>query len=115
MTAVGRFSVRFAPWAGLVAGLIAWFVNQQAGVLLVPWNCALGQPTPVLLLGLSALLLAGVGLLVSWRALRSGDEAAASSADRRFISTLSIGLAGLFMLTILAQILAALLLTGCER
>jgi hypothetical protein len=112
MTSAGGF----APWAGLVIGLIAWFTNQQAGVSLVPWRCSLGHPTPLLLLGLATLASAGVGLLLSWRALNSaGEDGAVSDASRRFVSSLSIGLAGLFMLTILAQMLAALLLTGCER
>lgn len=55
MTSAGGF----APWAGLVIGLIAWFANQQAGVSLVAWRCTLGHPTPLLLLGLATLVSAG--------------------------------------------------------
>lgn len=113
MATTGVTTGRFAPWAGLLAGLIAWLINQQLGVVLVPWSCALGRTTPILILGLVALALAGAGLFTSLRAVRNG-AAGVSEEARRFVGWLSVGLAGVFMLTILAQMLAALLLTGCE-
>jgi hypothetical protein len=80
-------------------------------------SCDLGHPGPQLLLGLAMLVLAGGGLLLSWRTWRTGDaeESEPGRGSRRFIGALSTGLAAIFMLAILAQTIAALLLTGCER
>jgi hypothetical protein len=81
--------------------------------VLVSWSCALGRPTPILILALAALVLAAAGLFTSLRTARSSGAGEGEEA-RRFVGWLSVGLAALFILTILAQTLAALLLTGCE-
>jgi hypothetical protein len=106
-----------APWSGLIAGFLAWAVGQQVSTLLVAPSCALGRPWPVLATGLVSLLLAGAGLIVSWRVWRSGraEESEPGEGTRRFIGALSTGLAAIFILAILAQSLAAALLNGCER
>jgi hypothetical protein len=106
-----------APWAGLIAGFLAWASGQQVSALLVAPSCALGRPWPVLATGLASLLLAGAGMIVSWRVWRSGGagESEPEQGNRRFIGALSTGLAAIFILAILAQSLAALLLNGCER
>jgi hypothetical protein len=106
-----------APWAGLIAGFLAWAVGQQSSMLLVAPSCALGQPWSVLAAGLVSLLLAGAGMIVSLRVWRSGsaEESEPGEGSRRFIGALSTGLAAIFILAILAQSLAAALLNGCER
>lgn len=106
-----------APWAGSIAGFAAWAVAQQASTLLVGRSCAAGWAWPVLAVCIVAIVVAGLGLAVSWRIRREGSvpDAEPGAGSRRFIAALSMGLAAIFILAILAQILAAAMLSGCER
>lgn len=102
---------------GAIAGFSAWAVAQQASALLVGRSCAAGWAWPVLAVSVAAIIVAGAGLAVSWRARRQGGapHTEPGGGSRRFIATLSMGLASIFILAILAQVLAAALLSGCER
>ncbi|MFL7905409.1 hypothetical protein ACJ41P_30090 [Azospirillum argentinense] len=108
---------RFGIWAGLATGPVAAFLQQQGGSALVPWTCAQSNGWPAVALGLALAAATAVAGLVSWRA-RTPWEGRAWNSDpgnRRFVAGLSTGIAAFFILVILAQALAAVFLTGCER
>ncbi|MBP2312154.1 hypothetical protein [Azospirillum soli] len=108
---------RFSTWAGLAIGPAAAFLQQQVGGALVPWTCAQGNGWPVVALGIALAVVTAAAGFTSWRARRSesGHELAPGPGNRRFVAGLSLGLAAFFVLVILAQALAGVFLTGCER
>ncbi|AIB13233.1 hypothetical protein ABAZ39_14825 (plasmid) [Azospirillum argentinense] len=108
---------RFGIWAGLATGPVAAFLQQQGGSALVPWTCAQSSGWPAVALGLALATATAVAGWVSWRARRPRDGRAVSPdlGNRRFVAGLSTGIAAFFILVILAQALAAVFLTGCER
>ncbi|MBK3803448.1 hypothetical protein GAY33_30400 [Azospirillum brasilense] len=108
---------RFGIWAGLATGPVAAFLQQQGGSALVPWTCAQSSGWPAVALGLVLAAATAVAGLVSWRARQPGKGRAWDSdpGNRRFVAGLSAGTAAFFILVILAQALAAVFLTGCER
>lgn len=108
---------RFSTWAGLAIGPAAAFLQQQVGSALVPWTCAQSSGWPAVALGIVLAVATAVAGLVSWRVRRSetGHGLTPGPGNRRFIAGLSAGAAAFFILVILAQALAGVFLTGCER
>lgn len=108
---------RFGIWAGLATGPVAAFLQQQGGSALAPWTCAQNSGWPAVALGLVLAVATAVAGLVSWRARHPAEGRVRNSdpGNRRFVAGLSTGIATFFILVILAQALAAVFLTGCER
>jgi hypothetical protein len=113
-----RLAARHAPWtpwAGLIAGAVAWIAHHQAGSDLVFWDCRRGSPALTLGLGLACALVALAGAWISWRSVAEIDATRPVTTARRFIGLLGVSAAALFTLTILAQSVSGLVLPGCLR
>lgn len=100
---------RLGPWAGLVAGPVAWLVHHQAGSDLVYWRCRLGSPWLTAGIGIACLALALAGAAWSWRTSRAAGH------PRAFVGAVAAGAALLFALTIVAQAVPGLFYVGCQR
>lgn len=115
MTRIFRDGV---SWAGIAAGGIAWFISTSAGYAVAPIDC--GRPLgPALLVALGCIVLACAGGVLSWpawhgRQTSDADDALAAT-PRLTVAAVSVLIAALFASVILLQLLAALLLSGCER
>jgi hypothetical protein len=101
---------RLLPWAGLLAAPLAAALQQNLGSVLVPIACQRGSGLPVVLLGVACLAIVAVGGLLSWRGLRQTDR-----AGRRFLAMLSMAVAGLLALAVVAQAASGFVFSGCER
>ncbi len=106
------------PWAGLAAGPTAWAVSTQLNYALANWSCEHQMRiVPILALALAAIALGGAFLSArAWRA--SGPDQASLESEgtpRRFLAGMSLLMAVLFAVVILAQGSAGLVLNGCER
>jgi hypothetical protein len=96
-------------WAALFAGATAWFVSQQAGSDLTFSNCHKSGLVPVLIIGLIALALAGVGALLSHRVWdRSAEE-----AGTPFAALVGMLVAALLAIAIVYQTAAAFIIPSC--
>ena len=97
-------------WVALGAGVVAWFVSQQAGADLSFAHCHASGALPVLVIGLLALALAGVGGLLSHRVW---DRERAEEAGTPFVALVGMLTAGLLAIAILYQSAAALIIPSC--
>ena len=97
-------------WAALAAGATAWFVSQQAGSDLTFAACHKSGLVPVLIIGLLALALAGVGALYSRRVY---DRQAAEEAGTPFTALMGMLVAALLSIAIIYQTVAAFIIPSC--
>ena len=104
-------------WAGWIAGPAGWAVHQQVGSMVNYWDCTVGRPWLVIGLGLACALMVAAGGAVSWRGLRSAGKTgrADGSGNGRFIAMMGLLTAGIFLVAVIAQTMAGLAFTGCER
>jgi hypothetical protein len=110
---MGARATLLAPWAGSVAGPLAWVIHHQGLADTVYFDCAAGNPASALGLGAALLALSLGAALLSWTARGDGEEGMAR--NRRFIGGLSAGMGLLFSLAITYQTLAGMLIPGCLR
>ena len=99
-----------APWLGLLAAGLAWFVAQQVSSNAVFDDCRAGDGGFLLLVGLVALLIAAAGGYFSWDVWRQGRK---ETEGRRFIGLLGALLAALAAFLIVLQSVSALILPRC--
>ena len=110
----GRPASLWAPWAGLFLGAAAWFAHHQGGSDLNLWDCRVGGSGYAVALGLGCAALAALGGLISWRG-RGREQAPTADQSRRFASLVGVAGAGLFLLAIVFQTLASVLVPACFR
>jgi hypothetical protein len=115
-----RTSDRLAQWAGLFAGPVAWILQLQIGLILIPWVCAHdGKALSLHLVTAAALLLATVGGFISWRNWRRvgkewpGDESSTTTRSR-FMAIAGLLTSAMFFLVILIQGIASFILHPCQ-
>ena len=97
-------------WAALAAAVAAWFGSQQAGSDLSFAHCHASGAVPVLIIGLIALALAGIGGFFSHKVW---DRGAAEHAGKPFIALIGMLTAALFAVAIVYQTLAAFIIPSC--
>jgi TRAP-type C4-dicarboxylate transport system permease small subunit len=107
-------------WAGVLGGPLAWFASQQVSYMLVPWACHGGPLIAILLANLVALAIVALAGWFSWREWRRAgpqvsDERAPPEDRQRFLGLMSLALAVLFGLVIIAQAAGAFFFGPCER
>ena len=113
MDVTGTPFERWAPWWGLLGVPAAFLANQSAAYAIVAYACrsqhhALVHLFPALCL---AMALAGVALS-GWCAWRGG---AGVRAERRFLVTVSLAVAALFVLATLTLWYVAAALSPCVQ
>lgn len=89
---------------GLALAPIAWFVSLEANFALAAQACSGHQRGTLLLISLTALVLAAAGSLLAWTQ---------RSAHRR-LAFFGVASSALFTLVIAAQTIPNLILGGCE-
>ena len=105
---------RKAAWAGWIAGPVGWAAHQQVSSMVNYWDCTVGRPWLVIGLGLACALMVAAGGALSWRGLRNSGRAN-GSGNGRFIAIMGLLTAGIFLVAVIAQTMAGLAFTGCER
>ena len=106
-------------WAGVVVGPIASLTALQLGYVLVERACASGRLAPIHLAFLGCLLATLAAGFLAWREWRRWGSRLASDAPgregrSRFLATLGVTAAPLFVLVIVAQWSAVLFLHPCQ-
>ena len=100
---------RFAPWAAAVAGAGGWALHHQLLSDLQHFRCTYQGDWLGIAVTVGVLVLVGIGAFVT----RAADDP--GNATRRFIVRFSLMVAVLFLLPILMQAGATLLLPPCVR
>ena len=106
-------SSKLAPWAGLIAGMVAEIVHHQLLSDMLRYDCRLGGAAAGLAVGIPALLLIAAGVAVSWASARGGDPDAAHAQTRRFIAQVSTMMGGLLAVAISWQTMATMIVPAC--
>lgn len=96
------------PWAGMLAGPVAWAISTQLNYALVDWQCRHQLPI-IPFTALCLILLALAGLALSWRAWKRQSDTG------RFVAMIGVLMAALFATVILMQGVASLILDECTR
>ena len=107
MSAPGPASGLFAPWAGLVIGLLALILVHQFGSQGTFDDCQRVAPGPLLVVALTGLVVCLVAGAVSWRS--AGTE----RSTRRLIAIISLGSSLLYAFAILLGATATIMLPPC--
>ena len=103
---------RVSPWAAAIAGALAWAITQQVLGDVLHFNCRRGGAWTGLGVGVVCLVLValGVGATLASRHADGWD-----SATRRFVASVSLMAAGLFVVPVVLAIIAGFMLPGCAR
>ena len=96
------------PWTGLAGAALAWALDHQIGSDGTFFDCTKGSALTIVV-GLLALVLAGVSGFASLRLWRSDRETPA----RRFVGLLGVMFAVLLGLAILLSTIAGFILPEC--
>jgi len=105
---MGGWWQRFAPWAGLVGGALAWSLHHQGSSDALHFGCDTHVGALAAAGGVLALIVAVAGGWISWRAGITD-----APAGHRFVGRMTALVAGIFALTIAMQIAASLLVPTC--
>ncbi|MDX3899231.1 MAG: hypothetical protein QHC40_01720 [Sphingobium sp.] len=106
---------RLTPWAGWIGGLLGWVLSDQTGSDLAQFDCTRAHPLVMLLIGLVGAALAVAGAAFSLRAWRmAGATDQPGVGTRRFIAGTGIFAAALFLMAILFQTMASLVIPQCH-
>jgi len=109
-----RTAIRLSVWAGLWGAALVWAVNTELGEILPTVDCT-GHARASVWTSATCAVLALIAAATSWRFARVGFTGFGSPGTLRFDARLG-ALAGLvFAFALLLQIMATLVLTGCER
>jgi cytochrome b subunit of formate dehydrogenase len=104
--------------AGLFAGATAWALHQQTEYVIAAMVCNSGAILPMWTISAAALLILVTGAILSWLAIRSfAAEKQIEAHDRfrarRFLASVAMMGALLFLFALVLQIAAVLYLPVC--
>jgi TRAP-type C4-dicarboxylate transport system permease small subunit len=110
-------SPRWRAWAGLFGGAAGWALHHQIGSTSNFARCPFADGRLDLAVGVLALAIVLASGWLSWTAWRGAGGRATDSQEAagRFVPAVSMMAAGLFLLTILTQMIAGLIVPACWR
>lgn len=113
------FATDGISWIGLVAGPLAWALDEEISYALAGWSCQAGYRLATHVVSAAALLLIVAGCVLSWRDWRrrtGASDANNRPPDRaRFLSLGGFMLCLLFGLVVLADAFAKFMFDPCQR
>jgi hypothetical protein len=106
-------------WIGLLAGPIAWAVDEEISYFLAGWSCQTGHRWATHGVSAAALALIIAGTLLSWRDWQRREAAGTvdnrAAARARFLGLGGFMLCLLFGLVVLADSFAKFMFDPCQR
>jgi hypothetical protein len=116
---VGRMMAKQAPLIGLLVGASAWAISTQLGYSLVSRNCdlAAGVIPLIAAICLAMAIIGGALSLPTWHAdeRQTVQAGGGDTRPRGFFAVISVLAALIFLLAILLQGVASLIVSGCQR
>ena len=106
-------------WLGMLFAPAVFFAHLQVAYMLVPWACATGGHVWIHVAGVASVVLAAVGALFAWRAWdRVGCDAPGEAGGpvprARLLGAVGLGMSAMFVLLLLAQWVAAFVISPCQ-
>jgi len=110
-------SPSWRAWAGLFAGAVGWALHHQTVSTGNFARCPTMNGWADLAMGLVSMAIILAGGLLSWTAWRraGGTPETSQEASGRFAPALSLMAAALFLLTVIVQVGAGLIVPACWR
>jgi hypothetical protein len=105
----GEIADLLMPWAGLIAGFVAFAFAHQFGSDGAFDHCLSVSPGPLLIVSILAIAATLAGAFASWRVFRNRAEAPA----RKVVAVISLGACALFVLAMILPMIAALVIPPC--
>jgi hypothetical protein len=113
------FATDDVSWIGLVAGPLAWALDESVSYMIVPWACETHRHLPLHFVSLASLLLVAAGAVFAWRdwAKRRGVSSEREETEGRahFVALLGLLLCLFFGLVVLAEGVAKFYFDPCQR
>ena len=108
-----------SQWVGLLFAPAVFFLHLQFAYAIVEWSCRHDNSFWIHASGVASVVLAALGTLVAWRVWRreGGDdpgEGHGISPRARFLGVAGLGLGALLTLILVAQWVAAFVVSPCE-
>ena len=102
--------------SGLLVGPACWFVAQQVSTVIAAYSCSRGlHALAIALVNFGLLIICLGGGWPSLQAWRYAGHHAPTGETRRFLGVLGVMAALLFGMALLAQGVADIFFSGCER
>jgi hypothetical protein len=105
-------------WIGILAGPVAWALDEVIGYSVTHHECSTGHRFLLHLLTVGALILTGFGFMSSWnvfQGLSSGSGANGIALHRsRFMAKAGMLLSACFLLVIIATAIPKWMLSPCD-
>jgi hypothetical protein len=105
---------RLGAWTGLWVSVLLWAVNMLLGLNL-PYGDCVRQNHVLAAVSLAMLAATGGAAFASWRSARVDVTGVSSPRTFRFVGGLSALTSLVFAFALAMQMVAAWVLTGCER
>jgi hypothetical protein len=105
---------RLWAWTGLWSSVLLWAANTLLSLNLSYSDC-IEQNHALAIVSLIMLVATGAGAFASWRSIRIDVTGFSSPRTFRFVGTLSALSSLVFAFALALQMVAAWVLTGCER
>ena len=113
------FATDGISWIGLIAGPLAWALDEEIGYALAGWSCQAGHPLATHGVSAAALVLIAAGTVLSWRDWRrratAGDAANRAPDRARFLSLGGFFLCLLFGFAVAFDTVAKFYFDPCQR
>jgi phosphoglycerol transferase MdoB-like AlkP superfamily enzyme len=110
----GPTITRLWAWTGLWVAALLWAVNMLLGLNL-PYDDCVQENHASAIVSLAMLAATGAAAFASWRSARREITGLSSPRTFRFIGAMSALAALVFAFALAMQMVAAWVLTGCER
>jgi hypothetical protein len=106
-------------WVGFFLAPATFFVHLQIGYVLVPWACTTKGWGWIHVVDVLSVLCAALGTFAAWRVHARAESGArnddAGSVPRtRFLGVVGLCMGGLFVLLLVAQSVAAIIISPCQ-
>jgi hypothetical protein len=106
-------------WVGFFLPPAAFFVHLQIGYVLVPWACTTRSWGWIHVVNVLSVLCAALGTWAAWRVHARAESGArnddAGAVPRtRFLGVVGICMGGMFVLLLVAQSVAAIIISPCQ-
>lgn len=106
-------------WLAVLAGPLAWALQQQVSYAITPTVCAAGRHVFLHLVSLIALLIVGAGAALAWSRWKAAPEGSTEEGDPKAARIRFMALSGLtacvfFALVIVATEIPNLVLKVCD-
>jgi hypothetical protein len=106
--------------SGFFVGPFSFLLHLQLNYMLVSWACVTGRSFVLHLVTLGTVLLIAGGGLLAWRSWQETGREWPNDSDgvvprSRFLAVLGLLLSMLFLFIIIAQWMATLVLSPCQR